>query len=348
MKGSAMDMPKISVVMPTHDKAPYLALTLASFVGQSFRDFELIVVDDGSTDDTREVLSRYGDRLPLRPVHRTQGGRAAARNSGLAAARGEVIVFNDDDRLVAPSFLAEHWARQRQGEAAVIGRLGAVLGVWDPALNLGEQLIVGLLAKRPEVIGRLRPAERCALITEDCVRDRFDETVMSASVDDPYWTSHMAGVVARFGERLDGLTLGWYMGLTSNLSVPARAVKQAGGFDERYVTWGGEDIDLACRLAASGLGFTMSTSAVNYHLLHPRPTDKDAFLSNMRYFVDKHDSLSTLLYARWIAGASTMEDANALLTALAELPESSNRRLTSELRALYRDWADHILGKART
>jgi len=73
-----------------------------SVMGQSFQDFELLVVDDGSTDDTRAVLSEYGDRIRL--LTKENGGPAAARNHGLQNARGEYVAFLDAD---------DYWIREK-------------------------------------------------------------------------------------------------------------------------------------------------------------------------------------------------------------------------------------------
>ena len=97
-----------SVVLPTHNKSRYLDLTLASYVKQVVGRYELVVVDDGSTDDTVQVVQRYADQLPLKFVQQGNAGRSAARNAGIRAATGDVIVFSDDDRIVPPSFVADH------------------------------------------------------------------------------------------------------------------------------------------------------------------------------------------------------------------------------------------------
>src|SRR6266508_3534238 len=88
--------PRISVVIPTYNAAATLPETLESVFGQSFTDFEVIVVDDGSTDATPDILAAYEDRIRvLRKVN--EGKPAAARNLGVRAARGEFVAFLDAD-----------------------------------------------------------------------------------------------------------------------------------------------------------------------------------------------------------------------------------------------------------
>jgi glycosyltransferase involved in cell wall biosynthesis len=95
----------VSVVIPTRNRKVFLSEAIATVMEQTFLDWELIVVDDGSTDDTQDFLRTLRDPR-VRSVHReTQGGPSIARNAGLAEARGEFIMFLDDDDLLRPNTL---------------------------------------------------------------------------------------------------------------------------------------------------------------------------------------------------------------------------------------------------
>ena len=85
------DLPKVSVVVPTYNRADRLERTLHSIVRQTYQDFELIVVDDGSTDNTSKVMESFpsAQYLPLKK----NSGVSKARNMGLACAKGEFICF---------------------------------------------------------------------------------------------------------------------------------------------------------------------------------------------------------------------------------------------------------------
>lgn len=96
--------PKVSVIIPAYNAAPYIAETLASVFAQSYPDYEVIVVDDGSTDDTLAVLEQFADRITL--IRKPNGGPASARNAGLRQARGELLAFLDGDDLWLPDKLA--------------------------------------------------------------------------------------------------------------------------------------------------------------------------------------------------------------------------------------------------
>jgi glycosyltransferase involved in cell wall biosynthesis len=88
-------MPLVSAAIITHDRARYLGDAIESVLGQSFRDLELIVVDDGSTDDTQAVVAPYLDRI--RYVRQEHSGKAAARNAAVALAGGTYVAFCDSD-----------------------------------------------------------------------------------------------------------------------------------------------------------------------------------------------------------------------------------------------------------
>ena len=110
----------ITVTMPTRNRAPYLRQAIATVLAQRHHTFELLVIDDGSEDETPDVLAAIDD--PRVRVIRTPGlGESAARNLGLAAATGSIITFLDDDNLMDPGWLhAVAWAFDRWPETQVL------------------------------------------------------------------------------------------------------------------------------------------------------------------------------------------------------------------------------------
>ncbi len=102
-------MRTISVIIPTYNYARFLREAIDSALAQTYPPLEVIVVDDGSTDETPQVLAEYGGRI--RAVRQKNQGVAAARNTGVAAARGEYIAILDSDDLWKPGKLELQIAR---------------------------------------------------------------------------------------------------------------------------------------------------------------------------------------------------------------------------------------------
>lgn len=95
-----MNAPTVSVIITTYNRSALVAEALASVFAQTYRDYEVIVVNDGSTDDTRAVLAGYGDRI--RCIHQPNSGLNAARNAAIEQARGAYFALLDDDDLWEP------------------------------------------------------------------------------------------------------------------------------------------------------------------------------------------------------------------------------------------------------
>ncbi|MBU4267841.1 MAG: glycosyltransferase family 2 protein [Acidobacteria bacterium] len=105
--------PLVSVIIPVFNLEAYLGEAVDSVLNQTFQDFEILLIDDGSTDRSREIIENYRAQLPERikslcPGHR---GATAARNAGIDAARGQWIAFLDGDDVWQPTKLAEQLRR---------------------------------------------------------------------------------------------------------------------------------------------------------------------------------------------------------------------------------------------
>jgi glycosyltransferase involved in cell wall biosynthesis len=94
-------MPRVSVILPTYNYGRFVGEAIQSVLGQTFQDFELIVVDDGSTDNTRDVVGSFTDPR-LRYIYKENGGESSAYNVGIHASSGEYIAFLDSDDIWLP------------------------------------------------------------------------------------------------------------------------------------------------------------------------------------------------------------------------------------------------------
>jgi glycosyltransferase involved in cell wall biosynthesis len=113
-------MPKtplpLSVIICTFNRAQYLKTVLESVCEQTLpRDeFEVVVIDDGSSDDTRSVVDSFRAALPIKYFYQKNAGLASAKNHGIYAAEGEILLFFDDDDVAAPTLLEEHLKTHRK------------------------------------------------------------------------------------------------------------------------------------------------------------------------------------------------------------------------------------------
>ncbi len=99
-----MSEPRVSVIIPTYNRAHYLVESIESVLAQEFEPFEIVVVDDGSTDKTREILSLYKGRIIS--IYQPNAGFAAARTRGIQEARSSLVAFHDSDDIMLPGRLA--------------------------------------------------------------------------------------------------------------------------------------------------------------------------------------------------------------------------------------------------
>src|SRR5688572_6318984 len=99
------DRPLVSVVIATYNMARFLPLALRSALGQSYENIEVLVIDDGSQDDTRAVMEPFRSDRRVRYVFRQNGGQASAKNHGIRQAQGEYVAFLDADDMWVPDKL---------------------------------------------------------------------------------------------------------------------------------------------------------------------------------------------------------------------------------------------------
>ncbi|MEU2778610.1 glycosyltransferase [Streptomyces sp. NPDC007162] len=238
-----------SVIIPTYNRADLLRRTLGALSCQRDAAFEVIVVDDGSSDGTREMVAAFASRLPVRYFFQEDLGfrAAAARNLGIREARGDVCVFLDSGVLPTTGLVHHHVALHRAGpeRLAVVGYTWA----YRASLPLG-----------PETVAAIDPEDAdgsaaCLAAFPDG-RDVRDDFFYSAQ-----------------GEDLGVQPAPWVTFWACNVSVRREDLFLVGLFDEAYRGWGFEDLDLGYRLFRSGVRFRLSRQAAAVHLPHQRADD---------------------------------------------------------------------------
>jgi glycosyltransferase involved in cell wall biosynthesis len=150
-------MATVSVIIPVWNAESTIAEAIDSVLSQTFRDFELIVVDDGSTDRTPDILASYGDRI--KTLRRANSGPAAARNAAVAAASGEYLAFIDSDDRWMPEMLARTAAILDADPGCAMAYCNLAM-IDSKGESLGTSLIRGDCAHAPsmeEILARMWP-----------------------------------------------------------------------------------------------------------------------------------------------------------------------------------------------
>ena len=112
-------MPKVSVVMSVYNSEPFIRDAIKSILGQSFQDFEFIIINDGSTDGSLQIIQSYGDSR-IRITSQENLGLTKSLNKGIGIARGEYIARQDADDISEPSRLEKQVAVLEQNSRAVL------------------------------------------------------------------------------------------------------------------------------------------------------------------------------------------------------------------------------------
>jgi validoxylamine A glucosyltransferase len=277
--------PQLSVIVPTYNRAPLLRQTLDSLVQQhNPPPFEVIVADDGSADDSEQVVAGFRDRLAVRYRYQAdQGFRVAkARNLGAAAAQARILIFLDSGTLAGPDLLAGHLrvhSEHRPGP--------------------------GSRASGPAVIGYTygyRPYDPTPGLAEAFDRMGPREVYEHYHADPSFWDSRHEELT-RLGFDLSRLRLPWLLFWAMNISVHAADYAAAGGFDERFRSWGAEDLELGYRLHHSGVPFVADARPWAVETPHARDQDAST-VSNERNILRMlwiHPDPAVELFWAWVA-----------------------------------------------
>lgn len=232
------DSMKVSLVISTYNSTDALRLVLASVARQTLLPHEVLIADDGSTDETRRVVDRFRPQLNIKHVWQEDKGfrRARVINKAFAASTGDYIVQIDGDIILDRHFVADHVSEARPGYYMNGSRA-----------KLTEALtreIKQLDSYTPHIYGRgvtrRFNALRCPLLTPFFYEYRKHKMVRGCNM--AFWRSDLLRV---------------------------------NGYDNRMVGYGGEDVDLSIRLEMAGVRRRfIKFKAIEYHIYHPDHSTK--------------------------------------------------------------------------
>lgn len=290
---------KASLIIPTYNKLPRLKLVLKSLEIQQFdrNDFEVVIVDNGSDDGTKEFLHSYSPSYALTTVYTEQTGRANARNIGAAHGKNEVLIFSDDDLILAPDFIGAHVREHEKEKCIVHGKIyniSEVKFLLDPEKGIYYPFL-----------NRTRPLNEAMMkvcVTASNIIENFEGTIGKVNR-----VTEMEKVIRAVlcGESKGGQWIGFTGG---NCSIRRSDFMASNGFDEKFGTrWGCEDLELGYRLKQQGYDFIYSDKACNYHLMHYRPDFAKEHSLNVEYFYEKHNDENIIHLQEFIENKITDE-----------------------------------------
>jgi len=247
---------RFSFVIPTYNKREFLKRTLAALnpqAGYGRKDYEVIVVDDGSSEDVLGHIKKVNSNYPLNYIYLDRSAlscRSRSRNYGLKAARGKYVIFIDDDMLLGTDYLAQLDRYYEQ----------------DP-----ELVIVGTRINCP--VEQMQPLDPQA-IKQKAFTPQYAERML----EERHVTFNSLSY------NLQAQKYPWMMSSTCNLCVPKKQLMRIGGFDESFLKWGFEDMELGYRLHTGGSRFVVNSKLPAFHQEHPAAPEG---ANNFNHFIKK-------------------------------------------------------------
>ena len=204
----AFSKPEVSIVIPFFNREQFLGEAIESVLGQSFTDWELLLIDDGSTDGSRKIANRYLKKLPhkihlLSHENHINKGAAAARNLGIKKAAGNFITFLDSDDIYFPQTLEKQISAFAENSSAdaVCGTLECWYSWSEEAKKTEKDFVIDLILATDELYqppdllihnlnaGGRKPGINCIMLKTDFVRRTgvFEEEFTRTGEDQVFW-----------------------------------------------------------------------------------------------------------------------------------------------------------------
>lgn len=277
---------KLSIIMPTYNNLQRLKVSLLYLEQQNMdkSEYNIVLVDDGSNDETAKYLDSLQTDMNLIVVHQENMGQAKARNKALSLAEGEYILFIDDDVIADGDFLTKHYEchiNSGNPNLVVVGQIKNI-----PFTN--DEVAMGLIKSK----GYIQCTELDSFVRNDDY----------LNIRNWVWDYKLEYV-------------SWLAFTTANASMRRELVMNVGGFDEGFVGWGPEDVEMGYRLKNAGAMFEFNKDITNYHL--DKAKSQDTFYSglrkNLRYLREtKYPGNEEInKYIQFIGGQICVEELNA-------------------------------------
>ena len=298
MKGILM---KASVIISTYNKLPRLMLTIASIENQTCNhsDFEVIIVNNNSTDGTGNFLQAQNFNFDFTYCLERRLGRSHGRNLGIKIAKNPLLIFIDDDMLLPNVFIEQHINAHKSKHSVVHGKIYNILNLKffaDPlnailyeVFNENKSKLI-LLNKKHITMDDIQQGMD-KIISQNKKTSNFEKlinTIFDNKFKDYYWLGFTGG----------------------NVSILKEWVINSGAFDESFGSgWGFEDVELGYRIWKKYTEFTYCCDASNYHMDHYRFNFKEESTATANYFYAKHKDENIKFFIEFSLGNYSLSEA---------------------------------------
>jgi len=322
-----METIDVSVVIPTYNKQDFLELTLTALGHQTypFEKYEVVIINDGSTDNTERLVSSLKSPYQINYTRQENKGRSAARNRGIEKAKGKIIIFLDDDCIPLPTFIESHMRFHSENhKSVVLGYKYLTFSQMLPESSQRKKILMEILSNH-ETLRLLRDVPEGTMLT--CPQDfddGFDRFAQLSYAGEKERWEHAYQV---YTPQLKGFVIPWLLFTSANFSMSKIGCVDAGQFDENFEGWGLEDYEMGYRLYQRGFHFLLDKTSVTYRLVHPGDVDEDRVASKVKnyiYFCQKHPHIEIYLHWRLSTRQLDIDAYNALVCEYYELLENGS------------------------
>jgi len=245
-------IPKVSIITPVYNRAKNLFHVLNALTKQSFKEFEIIISDDGSTDNTKEIVNSFRDKLNIRYsyIGENKGFRAArARNKGLERVRGEITIFLDSDVIVPPRYIEHHVNAHKKYDKILV-----------------DSFVYRMKEYKENDLG---------LAPKEYIKKHRDN--LNDDIKTPF------NIFDK-----EPIEEGYFLD-SNSLSIKTEHILKD-GFDENFIGWGHEDTELGYRYIQKGFRFLfIKEDCESYHIYHGiSPTKDEETAVNWKRLAEKY------------------------------------------------------------
>lgn len=266
---------KASIIICSYNKLSRLKATLKSYCQLDDNNcFEIIVCDDGSGYAPSEIMD---SQLNMKLLRLSHCGLSAARNRGIDAADGDIIIYSDDDLLVDHGFITRHIRHHEENNNIAVICKHNMLHITDSEI---ESIVQG--------------------------KTDFKQLFMKAKAD--AYTGQLTDILFQAG-----ISRHWIR-TNAGTSIKKEDLIAVGCFDEHFTGWGFEDMELGYRLSKNNIRFFYDEQIQLFHMDHSRDRKKmiTDIKRNIRYFYDKHSGAQEIgKYWDYLRGKITLKEFDA-------------------------------------